>query len=335
MIRKIIPAALIILACSGTTASAQVAKQKGATLEQISNHVNTLIQKNTDEAKADVIKEAQALAASNDESFVNFAVRIYSYLGNNEEVEKINKSTLKKFPKGIKARQEAYNAIFNEESNEKASAIEKKYNQWLKQYPSSSFDAKNQGIYEQALSSMSFLYLMEGDEANAQKYLSQLEQVENFPIYASTLSSGLVKNNQTKIALPIAAKGYALSEAAFLSSDPKVKGSAIASRYNSLAPIYAQILSAENQYEKSADILDKFFTNNPRAKSSLESILTQTKNYQKIGRDLDAFNLLNNQLVTQGSSEIIVNAIKPIYEKLNNQKGDFSKYLEVDRKSVV
>lgn len=327
MKRTILSLALLSSALVFQTATAQVAAKKGVTQEEIIKRINELISKNDVASKAEIALEAKTLASSKNEQFVILGADIYNYIGNKEESEKVSKSITKKFPKGINARKEALDKIFNEENSEVATKLEQQYLAWLKKYPSTSFDEKNQGIYDQAKSNMAISFFKDNNIAKGNEYVEQLKTSKNFPIYAASIANTLIKNEQFATALAILELGYTQAEEAFLSTDPSIKRSNIAGRYVSLAPLYARTLAQAKQNEKSTQVLEKYFNNYSYGKSLPENIILLASNYSQLGRELDAFNTLNEYLIQQSVQPDVVTAVKPIYEKLNNQKGDFEAHL--------
>lgn len=319
--------ALIAVALAFNTAQAQLAAKKGITLEEVNKQINELAQKNNEESKTQLSAEAKALVASKNEQFVSLGVRIYEYIGNDEAAEQAEKTIVKKFPKGIKARQAELDNIFKEDTSTEGTKAEKQYEAWLKKFTPSSFDAKQQSIYDQAKANMAIVFFQENNNAKGNEYVEQLKSSSNFPIYAASIAKVCLKNKQFAEALPIVELGYNQAAAAFLSSDPAVKKSNIAGRYISLAPLYASALAASNQPEKSTQILEEFFTNYSYGKNSAENIILLATNDLKLGKDLDAFTVLNDFLIQQSVDPEVVNTIKPLYEKLNNQKGNFEGYL--------
>src|SRR5690606_23368888 len=100
-------------------------------------------------SKVQLLKEAAALAKSNDEEYRMLAVGIYNNLDETEDAKKVSEGILKKFSKGIMARNQAFSAIF---SNKENTALEKEaaYTDWLNKFPASKFNDRNQSIYGQA-----------------------------------------------------------------------------------------------------------------------------------------------------------------------------------------
>lgn len=319
---------LVSAALSFNPLYAQVAAQKDVTIEEISKKVNELANKGDEGSKIQLAEEAKALVASKNEQFVSFGVRLYEYLGDTKAAEAANKSLLKKFPKGIKARQDALDKIFYDDNKTAALQVEKQYLNWLSKYPSASFDEKNQSIYDQAQSNMAISFYKENKLTNGDVYVTQLKESKNYPFYVKAIANALTEHKYYTKALPIIELGFNQADQAFHSTDPAIKKSNIAARYTSLAPLYAQVLADTKQTDKSVQILEKYFDDYSYAKQSPELILLLSNNYATQGRELDAFNMLNDFLINQSSTQEIVNTIKPLYEKLNNQKGDFNAYLD-------
>src|SRR5690606_21669227 len=113
MKKSILSLAILGACVSIQTANAQLAKKKGVTLDEISKELNSLAQKGDDDSKNQMLVEAKYLVESKNENFVNFGSRIYAFLEKNDEVEKIEKSLLKRFPKGLKARSDRKSTRLN------------------------------------------------------------------------------------------------------------------------------------------------------------------------------------------------------------------------------
>lgn len=322
-----VSAALIAAALAFNTANAQIAAKKGVTLDEVNKHISEIAQKDNEESKKELAFEAKALAASKNEQFVTMAVRVYEYIGDDDTAEKLEASILKKFPKGLQARQDEFSKLFNKENEANATNVEKQYLAWLKKYPSKSFDDKSQSIYDQGKSNMAVAYFNEGNLAKGNQYVEEVKSSTNFPFYATSIANALIKKEEYATALPIVALAYDQAEKAFTSTDAATKRGATARSYMSLAPIYAQVLAKSNQVAKSTEVLENLFANYSYSKTSPDNIILLADNYAKSGRELDAFNLLNDFLVKQSVSDNVLVAITPLYNKLNNNKGNFDNYL--------
>ncbi|MGE8381066.1 MAG: hypothetical protein ACN6PN_22055, partial [Sphingobacterium sp.] len=103
---KLITMAIPLLLLGSQATFGQLAAKKGITQDELYKHLNELFQKNTEESKAEVLKEADFLAKSKQEEDQLLAGRIYTGLEKNDKAEAIKKDINKKFPKGITARNE-------------------------------------------------------------------------------------------------------------------------------------------------------------------------------------------------------------------------------------
>ncbi|MDR2285400.1 MAG: redoxin domain-containing protein [Sphingobacterium sp.] len=325
MNKKIFSIALLSAGMAFTSVQAQMAKQKDVKLEDLMKHLNELFQKGDDASKVELGKEALAMSQSKNESFVSMAARVYGALEQDDKAEAINKTILKKFPKGLQARSEAYEKVFGDE-NASAEVVEKGYTAWLKQFPAASFDEKDRGIYDQAAASLASLYFKANNAAKAQSYITQLKSSTNYAAYASRVTAGLIKDNNYDAALPILEEIYASSLEASKSSDPKIKNSGAGRAYGSIAPSYAQALVEKGNAEKAVTVMDDFIKSSPYAASSPINTITLAKAYAKQGKELDAFLSLENFVVKNGKNADIVKEMQPLYNKLNNNKANFDLY---------
>lgn len=325
MNKKILSIALLSAGMAFSSAHAQMAKQKDVKMDDLLKHLNGLFQKGDEASKAELGKEALAMSQSKNESFVSMAARVYESLEQEDKAEAINKSILKKFPKGIKARSEAYEKVFGDE-NAAAATVEKGYTAWLKQFPATSFEEKDRGIYDQAASALASLYFKENNAAKANSYVNQLKSSANFASYASRITAGLIKDNNYDAALPILEEAYASALEASKSTDPKVKNGGAARAYGSLAPSYAQALLEKGNAEKAIGVMEDFMKSSPYAAGSPANVITLAKAYAKQGKELDAFLSLENFVVKNGKNADVVKEMQPLYNKLNNNKADFNTY---------
>ncbi|MCA5006661.1 TlpA disulfide reductase family protein [Sphingobacterium bovistauri] len=313
MKKTILTFAILGICLTFQNVNAQLAKKKGVTLEEISKEINTLAKKGDDASKAQLLTEAKALSESKNETFVNFGSSIYSFLQKTEEAEKIDKTILKRFPKGLKARTEAYKNVFSESNNTAVSA-EKAYNQFLKKFPASNFDEKDRTLYSSAEAKLAALYFKENNTSKAQEYVNKLKTSKSFIQRGYGLTVELAKNNDYKNSLPI------LEE---LISKAK-EDQAIGSQYLPLVySNYAKALYETGRYDEVIKISEKYLIPNEITTINL----TLANAYTKVGRDLDAF-LLLDKFIKSGRNKDIEEAIKPLFEKLNAGKSNFSAYTD-------
>lgn len=337
MNKKILSIALLSAGMAFSSAHAQMAKQKDVKMDDLLKHLNGLFQKGDDASKAELGKEALAMSQSKNESFVSMAARVYESLEQKDKAEAVNKTILKKFPKGIKARSEAYEKVFGDE-NASAEVVEKGYTAWLKQFPVASFEEKDRGIYDQAAANMATRYFKAKNTSKADSYVNQLKSSANFASYASRIASGLVKDGNYDAALPILEEAYTSALEASKSDDPKVKNGGTARAYSSLAPSYAQALIEKGNAAKAVNVMEDFMKSSPYAASTPANVITLAKGYNKQGKELDAFLTLENFVVKNGKNADVMKELQPLYTKLNNNKGNFDNYasaVEVKAKEAM
>src|SRR5690606_31647067 len=73
-------------------------------------------------------------------------------------------------------------------------------------------------------------------------------------------------------------------------------------------------------------ISEEQLKSNKNAASNTSLNLTLANSYAKVGKDLDAFLLLEKLAIKNGKNKEIEDALKLLYSKLNNDKSDFSVY---------
>ncbi|MCA5006660.1 TlpA disulfide reductase family protein [Sphingobacterium bovistauri] len=316
--KKTILSLAILGACiSFQTANAQLAKKKGITLEEISKELNILSQKSDDNSKNQMLLEAKALTESKNESFAIFGSRIYTFLEKKDEAEKVDKAILKKFPKGIKARGLAFEKVF-EEKNATALVAEKNYNEFLKKFPAAKFEEREQALYANAEARLAGLFFKENNSSKAQEYVNKLKTSKSFIQSGYGLIAELAKNNDYTNSLPLLEELIAKAK-----EDKKVGSTYLPAFY----PTYAKALYENGRYEESIKISEEQLKTNRNAAVNSSVNLTLANAYTKVGRDLDAF-LLLDKFIKNGRNKDVEEAIKPLFEKLNAGKSNFLAYTD-------
>lgn len=302
-------------------AQAQMASKKGVTMDELLKHLNTLVQKGDDESKAELVKEADAMAKSKDESFVSMAVRVYNTIDEEAKAEVLEKNIVKRFPKGVKARSEAYNAIKQKEGVS-AEIFEKEYNAWLKKFPSKSFGEKEQSVYDMAISDLAVRYSEEGNQAKANALLESLEGKPGYAAGMYSVAKELSDKEKYDESLPILEKAYKITQEAV--KNPGEGNNGMYARYdNVIGGLFGNALLKANKINEAVEVLEEVAKSRPSASATInlaDALYAQNKK-------LDAFILLNDFIVANGKSEELVAAIQPKYNELNNGNGDFDKYV--------
>jgi thiol-disulfide isomerase/thioredoxin len=315
-------------------AHAQLAKKDGITLDEIGKELGDLAEKKDPESRTRLAFEAKALAESNDESFVTVAVRIYAFMGEKEESGRINNAIAKRFPKGNKARLEAFNKMFGDKQAS-GKTVEKEYNAWLETFPETAYADTEQPIYAQALTQLALVYFRENNPARANVYVGQAKQRRNFAQYSNWLGSKLMEDKNYDAALSVLGSGYQLAAGAEQSTDPSIRNSNDAKSYFILAQNYTKVLEIKGLYPQLADVL-AYFIKTPFG-GSTDNALTLGNAYLSQGRKLDAFLAFDSFLKSpriQGKDEKVIAAQAPLYGELNGVNGNFDAYIASIRSNV-
>lgn len=331
MNRKMICMALLSAGLALQAANAQLAAQKGITLDELVKEVNALLQKGDEDSKAQVEKEARAMANSKNELFALMSTSLYNYIGKKEEADKATARIVKNFPKGLQARKEAFEAFIDDESLNTAQ-LEKNYNDWLKKFPKSRFEKIKTGgsdygfniltYYGQAAQRMAKRLIKDGEYDKVVPYLDQEADINK-----TLIAQDLVEAGQYERALPIISSAYTKDKDVLETTKKENKPTYTAQRhYNSSAALYARVLMETGKTDESVEIARQL------AESGFTlpgNTLVLAKGLQKQGKDLDAFLTLHHAMVKSGRTSdqaVLYQAISPIYEKLNGGKGDVEAY---------
>lgn len=324
MKKNILSTALLAAALSFYSASAQVSAKKGVTLDEIYKHLNTLAAAKDDNSKAELEKEAKALASSKNESFVTLSARIYEILEQSDKAEQVSNSIVKKFPKGVRARSEAYNKIFENE-NLSAAQAEKEYLAWLKKFPETLFEEKDRAIYNQGKSALIRSYFSEGNVAKANELIDQMKSSPDFARHAYSIGNTLLQKGDSKNALPILEYAYNQLTTTPATSQADIRSIAMTKR--SIASLYAKALYEEGNTDKTVSLLEDLKKDPTVNPFPPENALILAQAYSKQGKDLDAFLLLEKQIIANGKNESLLGEIETLYNKLNQNKSDFATYV--------
>lgn len=294
--------------------NAQLAKRKDLSIEDIRTELNNMLRQDDAASKAQLAKEALALSKSNNEEHQILAVSLYRNLGDTKTADKINEGIVKKFPKGIRARSESMNAIF---ANKETSALEKEaaYQDWLKKFPATSFNENNQSAYSQAATSLGRELVNEGQYDRLSSLIAGTEDGStiNYGLISS-ISSELIKNEEYSHALPFLARAFGEIE----------KEENQLAVHRTLIGQYANALIGADQAEKGIALIEDLASKNPGAAASVSNTITLAKGYAKMGRSFDAYQLLENHLLTRSVSGQLFTEMETLYQTMNNGKGDFA-----------
>lgn len=323
MNRKFIAGLFVGLLLTVGGAQAQLAAKKGVTPDEMMKHLNSLFQKGDENANAELLKEADVLAKSKDESFVGLAVRVYQNLDEEKKAEDLSKDILKRFPKGIKARGDALSELRSKEGLS-AQEFEQGYNAWLKKYPKETFKDTDRGAYDNAVIELATRYAKEGNTVRVGELLAELENTNSYVPAAYTVGSELNKAEKYNESANILGKAYNTITEALGSGTAGTQARTYSMYQNVIAGLYGEALIKGGSIDKGVEVLETVSAAGGANPTIIQGLAT---GYAAQGKELDAFLLLQNYIVKNGKSPALVESISPLYTKLNGGIGDVSVYL--------
>src|SRR5690606_26196344 len=96
--------------------------------------------------------------------------------------------------------------------------------------------------------------------------------------------------------------------------------------HNAILSAYATALIKSGDVQKGIE-LTKASIERAGARASAGDYQNLSAAYQALGRDLDAFQAIDNFLTSGNFNSQLAASLEPLYNKLNNNKGDFKSYL--------
>lgn len=327
--RKVIFPALVAGMFLGVPSSyGQLAKDKNASLSEIVKEVNKLLSSSEEDAKAKLNLEVEALVNAKSEYKNLMGASVYSYLGEQEKGDKVREGLVKKYPKGITAREQAFDAILE---NEKLSAANKlkEYDKWKKKFPRERFEQDlkdNKGdfgfrtvtFYEMASSRLASELIKEGAYQELAPVLEEIRGTNGMPSQFMSLSRQLNEKGESERAFTLIEEAYNAENAKDAEKrNPRLLGS--------LASSYAESLNKAGNGDKAVEVLE--------AKSSADAssltvadVVLLSDNYNKAGKKLDAFRVLENYYVHNKADESVLEKLAVIYTELNEGKSDVERF---------
>lgn len=319
---------LLVCVIYAGTSFAQAALDKNISRDSLFNYLNNLLQENTTQAKEILRKEAAALKNKPDESDQILALKLYHATDDTASAQSLEKSILKKFPKGITARDAAYAKIFNATSATSLTTREKEYLKWLANYPKESYSEKDQEKYNFALLNLIQAFAKENDTGKTGHYLAQLQDTNVRTIALYNAGKESLGHGDRQRAIDYLTEALTLSKAAGESADAKVRTSFGALFYNNIVDAYAAVLLAEGRVSESIGLTAPLLEKTGYSGMNSQSLtLTLAKALIQNGKKLNAYLALDKFLRKNPETKEITQLTKSLYEELNGSQADFGKYL--------
>ncbi|MGJ1192952.1 TlpA family protein disulfide reductase [Sphingobacterium sp. G1-14] len=318
---KSIKFVLPILLLGSQTVFGQLAATKGITREELFKHLNGLFQQNTDAAKNNILKEALFLSKSKKEEDQLLSAQLYEGLEQTDMAETIKKGINKKFPKGITVRNTAFGALF-QNTDLTAQQAEDQYKQLLQQYPEGNYEEKSNGVYGYATGAIALQYAREKNLAKVTQYMNALKPRKNYVESNFMVERELNKQGEFVFVQAMLEPVY---------TDLTVRKNSAESTsnkdglpyYGGITLQYAESLMGANALDKALDVLA---LQQQQLPSEFTTIL-YAKALNIKGRHLDAFSLLENEVVQNGKTTRLMNALLPLYSQLNGNLSDTTQYI--------
>ena len=306
---------------------AQLAAETNISADSLGNYTEALLQEGTEASLKKLKEELDFMSRAKDERLVSMTIPLYRQMGEEEKAEELLNNLSRLFPKGLRARQEAFDAL-RENEEEEAKELEKKYKKWIKKFPPQAFDENQQEIYSYAIYELLNRY---GDEENVAKILEYAGQLEGKKEYIPAVYTAAMKLNaaeEFKASAELLNKAYTIISEELKKENPE----RMFSMYEQpLQALYGISLLKSGEIEEGIQLLEE----SHKTRKSGQSVLALSEGYIQRDRDLDAFLLLENYLLEAGKSqnEELVESLSGLYSKLNNEQSDIESYLlELDNR---
>lgn len=295
--------------------------------DSLLNYLNTLLRENTTDAKATLKKEAALLKNASAEEDRLLALKVYQALDDPEK-NSLEQSILKNFPKGIAARDQAYNQVFNKKPASDIQVMEKEYLLWLKAYSKESYPVKNQEKYNFALLALVNAFSKANNTEKTMLYLAQLKEANLRTVALYNVGKDFSDRANITEANKYLAEALDLSRGAKESASIKEKNSFAALYFNNIVDEYSSVLLKEGHISESVALTSALLEENNFAGMNSQSMaLTLANGLMMKGEKLNAFCALDRFLHNNQATPETMRLMKTLYEGLNNNQSDFQQYI--------
>ncbi|MCL7988216.1 redoxin family protein [Sphingobacterium sp. lm-10] len=327
----------IALACSAVLyfqqANAQevVSAKDSASYEEIVAQINKLASSGTEEDKALLKQEAEALALKKDEDQLTLAASIYERaLDDTEKATAIRAAIESQYPQGKTVRNKSYSEMLKEAGEDISAAdFEQRYVAWTKQYPAANYAEKDHSIYHSALFNLVNRYVKESNMPKTREILSQLKGTDFYvPAVATTFDKLTDADKDYAAFAPLLKDAYTVGKAASESEDPKQKQSNNANYYAAVAPIYAAALTEEKNYDEAIEITQSSLEESHfGGYYALKNAKVLGNAYAQKGEKEKALETYEKFIAANGKDSTIVAQAQVLYKDVHGDKADFQAHL--------
>lgn len=309
--------------------SGPVSLNKSLSTDSILNYLNNQLNENTVASKTIIKNEAAALRQTVDEDNLLLALKLYKALGDTEAVATLEKDMLQKFPKGITARDIAYNKVFGVKPEPALEIVEKGYLDWLKNFPPTTFTPKQQESYRFALLTLIQQYSKAKNKEKADHYLGQLEDINMKTVALFNVGKDFIDRNDELAAMPYLAEAFKLSKEAKESTDAKMKRGFAAMYYPTITDKYAAALLTTGKPDEAIQLTAQLLEEYNYTSMNCESlVLTLAKASVSKGDKAAAFKAIDRFLKVNPETSPVLEMAKAVYPSSNGGNAGFQSYLD-------
>ncbi|RZK41733.1 MAG: redoxin domain-containing protein [Pedobacter sp.] len=274
----------------------------------------------------------KSLSSSDVEKEMDLAINYYFRIKNQKAIDSLVEVSLKKFPKGVRARNKAINdEIYPIEDVVKKEAA---YIALLKRFPVDKYSGEDLLMYDYAVSSIANGYAAKKNTAKAVEYSEKL-LVDFWKGNAyGGLAETFYKNGDLNNAAVYYKKAMESAKAYYDGKLPELNSSKFAaSGYPGLTMTYANILFEQKKYTEALKFAELASTNPQTA--SPRSDYQYAKILMALNRNQEAFAKLEKVVKSGKANDEMSAAFKLLYTKVKGSDKDFDQYAAEIRKGII
>lgn len=288
-----------------------------------------LAKSESSEDKALLEKKLYELLKSNNEEDWNTAINFFYQLKKAITVDSIQKAVTVKFPMGMAVRDAATDTIYNQKDPVKKEAM---YKAWVKKFPPEKFGA-DRITYDYVRNAVSRAYAESDNVKKAVQYANMIETgVWKGEGWASP-ASVLAKNNHLNEAAILLRKAVANSYK-YMTQNKQDNGARFAaSAYVSYSSSLADVLYKQKKYTEALMYIKQAHDSSKKVRAGVNA--TYANILIALGKDNEAFEIINEALKEgQGSAEM-KETLKTLYAKVKGSNAGYDEYMASLNKILI
>lgn len=306
--------AVLLLAMS-MASFAQLASRTDLTTEEIYTAINALAAKNDDEAKAQLLIEAKAFAATDLERNHILAASLYNFLGDTETSLAIRAGISEKFPDGVTARDQALMTMFPEEEGD-FQEIQTSYKAWLERFPREAFEVNEQYAYLQGASLMARAMIKEGKIEDLKGLMTANAASPEYYSLINNVVGEMHKNQLYNPSLPLLEN--AVEKIAQEENETRI--------HHIIKGLYAASLVETGNPTKGIEVAQNVISSSGTS-ARPQDVITLSRGYVKLGQNQQAFDALEGFLINFSVNDDLIKELQPLYYTLNGDNGNYEQYI--------